>query len=70
LEVFFGANGRENLSTTSILLKARNNKTISFIDKKKSGSMQRYSFFYDMNLDFKTVQLGYTGTAVLLEERD
>jgi hypothetical protein len=38
-------------------------------DKKNRGVCRKYSF-YDMNLDFKTVQLGYTGTAVNLEEQD
>jgi RimJ/RimL family protein N-acetyltransferase len=43
-------------------LKARNNKTeFPFIvfDKKNREVCGKYSF-YDMNLDFKTVQLGYT----------
>jgi chloramphenicol O-acetyltransferase len=65
------ANGRENLEHyIHLVLKARNNKTEFRLlySTKKIGKYAEV-LFYDMNLDFKTVQLGYTGTAVLLEER-
>ena len=57
------ANGRENLEHyIHLALKARNNKTeFPFIVfDKKSGKYAGSTRFYDMNLDFKTVQLGYT----------
>jgi hypothetical protein len=56
-------------STTYILFESTQQQNrIPFIvfDKKNREVCGK---FYDMNLDFKTVQLGYTGTAVLLEER-
>ena len=57
------ANGRENLENyIQIALKARDNKTeFPFIVfDKKSGKYAGSTRFYDMNLDFKTLQLGYT----------
>lgn len=57
------ANGRENLKKyIQIALKAKENKTeFPFIVfDKKSGKYAGSTRFYDMNLPFKTVQLGYT----------
>ncbi len=57
------ANGRENLEHyIHLALKARNNKTeFPFIVfDKKSGKYAGSTRFYDINFDFKTVQLGYT----------
>ncbi len=57
------ANGRENLENyIQIALAARNNKTeFPFIVfDKKSGKYAGSTRFYDINFDFKTVQLGYT----------
>jgi hypothetical protein len=57
------ANGRENLSTTYIVLKARNNNKTEFVYciDEKSGKYAEVPF-YDMNLDFKTVQLHVNGS--------
>ncbi|MFV8327863.1 GNAT family N-acetyltransferase [Flavobacterium sp. ZS1P14] len=57
------ANGKENLEKyIQIALKARANKTeFPFIVfDKKSGKYAGSTRFYDINLDFKTLQLGYT----------
>ena len=57
------ANGKENLENyIQIALKARDNKTeFPFIVfDKKSGKYAGSTRFYDINLDFKTLQLGYT----------
>lgn len=57
------ANGRENLENyIKIALKARENK-IEFpfiVFDKKSGKYAGSTRFYDINLAFKTLQLGYT----------
>jgi hypothetical protein len=55
------ANGRENWSTTFILLwKHVNNKTeFPFIIRQNRGSMREVPVLW-YELDFKTVQLGYT----------
>ena len=58
-----GANGKENLENyIQIALKARENKTeFPFIVfDKKSGKYAGSTRFYDINLGFKTLQLGYT----------
>jgi RimJ/RimL family protein N-acetyltransferase len=57
------ANGKENLENyIQIALKARVDKTeFPFIVfDKKSGKYAGSTRFYDINLPFKTVQLGYT----------
>lgn len=57
------ANGKENLENyIQIAIKARENKTeFPFIVlDKKSGKYAGSSRFYDINLAFKTLQLGYT----------
>lgn len=57
------ANGKENLENyIQIALKARENGTeFPFIVfDKKSGKYAGSTRFYDMNLAFKTLQLGYT----------
>lgn len=57
------ANGKENLENyIQIALNARENKTeFPFIVlDKKSGKYAGSTRFYDINLGFKTVQLGYT----------
>ncbi|TRW95621.1 GNAT family N-acetyltransferase [Flavobacterium gawalongense] len=57
------ANGKENLENyIQIALKARENKTeFPFIVfDKKSGKYAGSTRFYDINLAFKTLQLGYT----------
>ena len=57
------ANGRENLENyIHIAVAARNSKTeFPFIVfDKKSGKYAGSTRFYDINFDFKTVQLGYT----------
>lgn len=57
------ANGKENLENyIQIALKARENKTeFPFIVfDKKSGKYAGSTRFYDINLPFKTLQLGYT----------
>lgn len=57
------ANGRENLEKyIQIALKAKENETeFPFIVfDKKSGKYAGSTRFYDMNLQFKTLQLGYT----------
>lgn len=57
------ANGRENLEHyIQLALRARDNKTeFPFIVfDKKSGKYAGSTRFYDMNLDFQTLQLGYT----------
>ena len=57
------ANGRENLEKyIHIALKAKESKTeFPFIVfDKKSGKYAGSTRFYDMNLPFKTLQLGYT----------
>ena len=57
------ANGRENLEKyIQIALKAKESKTeFPFIVfDKKSGKYAGSTRFYDMNLPFKTLQLGYT----------
>lgn len=57
------ANGKENLEKyIQIALKGRANKTeFPFIVfDKKSGKYAGSTRFYDINLDFKTLQLGYT----------
>ena len=57
------ANGRENLEKyIQIALKAREMKTeFPFIVfDKKSGKYAGSTRFYDINLQFKTLQLGYT----------
>lgn len=57
------ANGRENLEKyIQIALKARENrKEFPFIVfDKKSGEYAGSTRFYDINLEFKTLQLGYT----------
>ena len=57
------ANGRENLvKYIQIALKARENGTeFPFIVfDKKSGKYAGSTRFYDINLEFKTLQLGYT----------
>ncbi|MBF7090218.1 GNAT family N-acetyltransferase [Flavobacterium sp. ALJ2] len=57
------ANGKENLENyIAIALKARDNKTeFPFIVfDKKSGKYAGSTRFYDMQLSFKTLQLGYT----------
>lgn len=57
------ANGKENLiNYIQIAIKARENKTeFPFIVyDKKSGKYAGSTRFYDINLAFKTVQLGYT----------
>lgn len=57
------ANGKENLENyIDIALKARDNK-IEFpfiVFDKKSGKYAGSTRFYDMQLSFKTLQLGYT----------
>ncbi|TDE54436.1 GNAT family N-acetyltransferase [Flavobacterium sp. GT3P67] len=57
------ANGKENLENyIQIALKARENK-IEFpfiVFDKKSGKYAGSTRFYDINLEFKTLQLGYT----------
>jgi RimJ/RimL family protein N-acetyltransferase len=58
-----GADGKENLEKyIQIALKARENKTeFPFIVfDKKSGKYAGSTRFYDINLGFKTLQLGYT----------
>ncbi|MDR6843691.1 GNAT family protein [Flavobacterium granuli] len=57
------ANGKENLEKyIQIALKARENQTeFPFIVMdKKSGKYAGSTRFYDINMPFKTVQLGYT----------
>lgn len=57
------ANGRQNLEKyIQIALKARANETeFPFIVfDKKSGKYAGSTRFYDINLEFKTLQLGYT----------
>lgn len=57
------ANGRENLENyIQIALRAKENKTeFPFIVfDKKSGKYAGSTRFYDINLPFKTIQLGYT----------
>jgi RimJ/RimL family protein N-acetyltransferase len=57
------ANGKENLENyIQIALKARENETeFPFIVlDKKSGKYAGSTRFYDINMGFKTVQLGYT----------
>jgi RimJ/RimL family protein N-acetyltransferase len=57
------ANGKENLENyIQIALESRENKTeFPFIVfDKKSGKYAGSTRFYDINLAFKTVQLGYT----------
>lgn len=57
------ANGRENLEKyIQIALKAKENGTeFPFIVfDKKSGKYAGSTRFYDINLEFKTLQLGYT----------
>ncbi|TDE45828.1 N-acetyltransferase [Flavobacterium rhamnosiphilum] len=57
------ANGKENLEKyIQIALKARENGTeFPFIVfDKKSGKYAGSTRFYDINLEFKTLQLGYT----------
>ncbi|MBP6182689.1 GNAT family protein [Flavobacterium sp.] len=57
------ANGKENLENyIKLALKARENKTeFPFIVfDKKSGKYAGSTRFYDINLAFKTLQLGYT----------
>jgi len=57
------ANGKENLKNyIQIALKARENKAeFPFIVlDKKSGKYAGSTRFYDINLPFKTLQLGYT----------
>ena len=57
------ASGKENLENyIQLALKARENKTeFPFIVfDKKSGKYAGSTRFYDINLAFKTVQLGYT----------
>ena len=57
------ANGKENLKKyIQIALKARDNGTeFPFIVfDKKSGKYAGSTRFYDINLEFKTLQLGYT----------
>ena len=57
------ANGKENLENyIQLALKARENNTeFPFIVfEKKSGKYAGSTRFYDINLAFKTVQLGYT----------
>ncbi|PJJ08968.1 RimJ/RimL family protein N-acetyltransferase [Flavobacterium sp. 1] len=57
------ANGKENLiNYIQIAIKARENKTeFPFIVfDKKSGKYAGSTRFYDINLAFKTLQLGYT----------
>lgn len=57
------ANGKENLENyIQLALKARENNTeFPFIVlDKKSGKYAGSTRFYDINLAFKTVQLGYT----------
>ncbi len=57
------ANGKENLENyIALALKAKENK-IEFpfiVFDKKSGKYAGSTRFYDINLNFKTVQLGYT----------
>lgn len=57
------ANGKENLENyIDIALKARDNK-VEFpfiVFDKKSGKYAGSTRFYDMNISFKTLQLGYT----------
>lgn len=57
------ANGKENLENyINIAIKARDNK-IEFpfiVFDKKSGKYAGSTRFYDMNISFKTLQLGYT----------
>jgi RimJ/RimL family protein N-acetyltransferase len=58
-----GANGKENLENyIQVALKARASKTeFPFIVlDKKSGKYAGSTRFYDINLSFKTLQLGYT----------
>ena len=58
-----GANGKENLKNyMQIALKARENKNeFPFIVlDKQSGKYAGSTRFYDINLSFKTLQLGYT----------
>lgn len=58
-----GADGKENLiNYIQIALKARENKTeYPFIVlDKQSGKYAGSTRFYDINLPFKTLQLGYT----------
>lgn len=57
------ANGKENLENyIQLALKARANKTeFPFVVfDKKSGKYAGSTRFYDINLPFKTMQLGYT----------
>lgn len=57
------ANGKENLENyIQLALKARTNKTeFPFVVfDKKSGKYAGSTRFYDINLPFKTMQLGYT----------
>lgn len=57
------ANGKENLENyIQLALKAKANKTdFPFIVlDKKSGKYAGSTRFYDINLEFKTLQLGYT----------
>lgn len=57
------ANGRENLEKyIQIALKARANQTEFpfIIFDKKSGKYAGSTRFYDINLEFKSLQLGYT----------
>ncbi|AOW09631.1 GNAT family N-acetyltransferase [Flavobacterium gilvum] len=57
------ANGKENLENyIRLALKAKENKTeFPFIVfDKKSGKYAGSTRFYDINLQFKTLQLGYT----------
>jgi RimJ/RimL family protein N-acetyltransferase len=57
------ANGKENLAHyIQLAIKARENKTdFPFIVfDKKSGKYAGSTRFYDINLPFKTLQLGYT----------
>jgi len=57
------ANGKENLENyIQLALKAKENKTeFPFIVfDKKSGKYAGSTRFYDINLPFKTLQLGYT----------
>jgi RimJ/RimL family protein N-acetyltransferase len=57
------ADGKENLTNyLQLALRAKQNKTeFPFIVfDKKSGKYAGSTRFYDINLDFKTLQLGYT----------
>jgi RimJ/RimL family protein N-acetyltransferase len=68
-----GADGKENLiNYIQLAIRARENqKEFPFIVfDKKSQKYAGSTRFYDINLEYKTLQLGYSGTVQLLEKLD